>query len=309
MDLDINSKNKKMIDNLHKYLLTEKHLSDNTIESYCDDIKMYLSYMESIEIKDYNDIVYEDIKRYLGYLDKEEYSIYSVVRKISSIKMFHRYLNSFYKIEDVSVKIEPPHFYKKLPVVLSIEEVNDLLKIDLNNDFDYRNKAMLEVMYATGLRVSELVNLTFDNIDLDQGLVRCYGKGNKERIVPLGEVGRHYLKLYLDEHRNNLKKKCFCDKLFLNNHGQRMTRQGLYKIIGEIARTKKIDKEITPHVLRHSFATHMIECGADIRSVQELLGHENVVTTEIYTHLANNFIKENYNEYFNRSTKEGENNV
>ncbi len=300
MDLDINSKNKKMIDNLHKYLLTEKHLSDNTIESYCDDIKMYLSYMESIEIKDYNDIVYEDIKRYLGYLDKEEYSIYSVVRKISSIKMFHRYLNSFYKIEDVSVKIEPPHFYKKLPVVLSIEEVNDLLKIDLNNDFDYRNKAMLEVMYATGLRVSELVNLTFDNIDLDQGLVRCYGKGNKERIVPLGEVGRHYLKLYLDEHRNNLKKKCFCDKLFLNNHGKGITRQGFFIIIKNIAEKKGITKNITPHVLRHSFATHLLNNGADLRSIQVMLGHSNISTTQIYTNVSNEILKENYNLYHPR---------
>ena len=300
MDLDINSKNKKMIDNLHKYLLTEKHLSDNTIESYCDDIKMYLSYMESIEIKDYNDIVYEDIKRYLGYLDKEEYSIYSVVRKISSIKMFHRYLNSFYKVEDVSVKIEPPHFYKKLPVVLSIEEVNDLLKIDLNNDFDYRNKAMLEVMYATGLRVSELVNLTFDNIDLDQGLVRCYGKGNKERIVPLGEVGRHYLKLYLDEHRNNLKKKCFCDKLFLNNHGKGITRQGFFIIIKDIAEKKGITKNITPHVLRHSFATHLLNNGADLRSIQVMLGHSNISTTQIYTNVSNEILKENYNLYHPR---------
>ena len=300
MDLDINSKNKKMIDNLHKYLLTEKHLSDNTIESYCDDIKMYLSYMESIEIKDYNDIVYEDIKRYLGYLDKEEYSIYSVVRKISSIKMFHRYLNSFYKIEDVSVKIEPPHFYKKLPVVLSIEEVNDLLKIDLNNDFDYRNKAMLEVMYATGLRVSELVNLTFDNIDLDQGLVRCYGKGNKERIVPLGEVGRHYLKLYLVEHRNNLKKKCFCDKLFLNNHGKGITRQGFFIIIKNIAEKKGITKNITPHVLRHSFATHLLNNGADLRSIQVMLGHSNISTTQIYTNVSNEILKENYNLYHPR---------
>ena len=300
MDLDINSKNKKMIDNLHKYLLTEKHLSDNTIESYCDDIKMYLSYMESIEIKDYNDIVYEDINRYLGYLDKEEYSIYSVVRKISSIKMFHRYLNSFYKIEDVSVKIEPPHFYKKLPVVLSIEEVNDLLKIDLNNDFDYRNKAMLEVMYATGLRVSELVNLTFDNIDLDQGLVRCYGKGNKERIVPLGEVGRHYLKLYLDEHRNNLKKKCFCDKLFLNNHGKGITRQGFFIIIKNIAEKKGITKNITPHVLRHSFATHLLNNGADLRSIQVMLGHSNISTTQIYTNVSNEILKENYNLYHPR---------
>ena len=142
-------------------------------------------------------------------------------------------------------------------------------------------------------------------------VVSVYGKGSKERIVPLSKIAVNYLELYINKYRPMMfvKNQKPTDALFLNNHGKRMTRQGLYKIIGEIARSKKIDKEITPHVLRHSFATHMIECGADIRSVQELLGHENVVTTEIYTHLANNFIKENYNEYFNRSTKEGESNV
>ena len=167
-------------------------------------------------------------------------------------------------------------------------------------------------MYSTGLRATELINLDIINIDTTNMVVNVYGKGNKERIVPLSKIAVNYLDAYINMYRNMLfvKNQKPTDSLFLNNHGNRMTRQGLYKIIGEVARKQGIEKEITPHVLRHSFATHMIECGADIRSVQELLGHENIVTTEIYTHLANNFIKDNYNEYFNRSTmEEGENHV
>ena len=192
-----------------------------------------------------------------------------------------------------------------------IEEVDKLLDIKLVTPFDYRNKTILELLYSTGLRATELVNLDLINIDTSNMVVSVYGKGSKERIVPLSKIAVNYLDLYINKYRPMMcvKNQKPTDSLFLNNHGKRMTRQGLYKIIGEIASSKKIDKEITPHVLRHSFATHMIECGADIRSVQELLGHENVVTTEIYTHLANNFIKENYNEYFNRSTKEGESDV
>ena len=165
---------------------------------------------------------------------------------------------------------------------------------------------MLEVLYATGMRASELINLDLNNVDLVNMVINVYGKGSKERIVPLSKIAVNYLDIYINNYRSMLfvKKQKPTDALFLNNHGQRITRQGLYKMIGEVAKKQGIDKEITPHTLRHSFATHMIECGVDIRSVQELLGHENVVTTEIYTHLANNFIKDSYNEYFNRSTKE-----
>ena len=161
-------------------------------------------------------------------------------------------------------------------------------------------------MYASGLRASELINLDLNNIDLANMIINVYGKGSKERIVPLSKIAINYLNLYIDNYRNELfvKNQKPTDALFLNNHGKRISRVGLYKMIQEVAKKQGIDKEITPHTLRHSFATHLIECGADIRSVQELLGHENVITTEIYTHLANNTIKNNYNEYFNRSTKE-----
>jgi integrase/recombinase XerD len=296
----LTKENEEILEKLRLYLLTEKHLLENSISSYLEDIYKYLEYMEKNKIISYKNIKYKDINNYLKYLDYENYSIYSVVRKISSIKMFHKYLNLFHNLEDVSSKIESPRFYKKLPNILTIEEVEMLLNIELNNDFDYRNKAMLEVMYATGLRVSELVNLNLDNVDLKAGFVRCYGKGNKERIVPLGDVALKYLTIYINEHRDNLKKKYLCDKIFLNNHGKGITRQGFFIILKDIAETKGINKNITPHMLRHSFATHLLNNGADLRSIQVMLGHANLSTTQIYTNVSNDVLKENYNLYHPR---------
>ena len=224
---------------------------------------------------------------------------------IASIKSFYKYLSMYKGIVNVSEDVESLKRRKNLPNYLTIEEVDKLLNIQLENNFDYRNKAMLELLYATGLRASELINLDTDNIDLVNKSVKVFGKGSKERLLPISKIATKYLDIYLNNYRNELlvKGKPATNALFLNNHGERITRVGLYKMIGNIGKKQGVDKEITPHVLRHSFATHLIEHGADIRSVQELLGHENVVTTEIYTHLANSFIKENYNEYFNRSTK------
>ena len=149
-------------------------------------------------------------------------------------------------------------------------------------------------MYATGLRVSELINLDFNNINLDKAYVRCFGKGNKERIVPIGEIALNYLTIYINNYRDSLKKKYLCDKLFLNNHGKALTRQGFLMIIKNIAKEVGIDKNITPHMLRHSFATHLLNNGADLRSIQVLLGHSNLSTTQIYTNVSNEILKENY---------------
>lgn len=296
----LNNSNKEILEKIKIYLLTEKHLLENSISSYIEDLYKYLEYMEKNNISSYDKITYKDIQNYLKYLDDSEYSIYSVVRKISSIKMFHKYLSLFYELEDVSSKIEAPRFYKKLPNVLTIEEVELLLNIELNNSFDYRNKAMIEVMYATGLRVSELINLTFDNVELNNGFIRCFGKGNKERIVPLGEIATKYLTIYLEEHRNNLKKKYLCNKIFLNNHGKGITRQGFFLILKDVANKKGINKNITPHMLRHSFATHLLNNGADLRSIQVMLGHSNLSTTQVYTNVSNEILKENYNLYHPR---------
>ena len=299
-DFNINKDTKDILKQYRVYLLTEKHLSDNTITSYILDIYKYLSFLEKKGIKDPIKIKKEDVISYLSLLDKDKYSIYSVVRKISSLRVFHHYLEKTYHIKDIMNDIDNPRFYKKIPNVLSIEEVDKLLSFPLNNAFDYRNKAMLELMYATGLRVSELINLEITNIDLDNNIVRCFGKGNKERIIPMGEVALKYLKLYINDYRDSLKKTYLCDKIFLNNHGKALTRQGFLKILKTIAKSVGIDKNITPHTLRHSFATHLLNNGADLRSIQIMLGHSNLSTTQIYTTINNETLHENYNLYHPR---------
>lgn len=306
IDIDkfnINDKDKEIIKKYRTYLLTEKHLSDNSITSYILDVYKYLEYLYTLFINSSLNIKEKDIIKYLEYLDNNKYSIYSIERKISSIKIFHHYLSKYYNIDDASIKIEHPRFYQKLPNVLTIEEIDKILDIKLNNAFDYRNKAMIELMYATGLRVSEVVNLDLTSIDLDNGYVRCFGKGAKERIVPIGDIALKYLKIYIEQYRDSLKKTYFCDKLFLNNHGKTLTRQGFFIILKNLAKEKGITKNITPHMLRHSFATHLLNNGADLRSIQIMLGHENLSTTQIYTTVSNDILHENYDLYHPRAKK------
>jgi len=293
-NLNLSNKNKEILSNYQTYLITVKFLNvETTIASYILDIYKFLEYTK----KDYSETNNDDIYKYLKYLSDNSYSIYSVVRKISSIKSFYNYLSEE-SIYEINLDIERPKFYKKLPSVLSIDEVDKLLDVKLETAFDYRNKAMLELMYATGLRVSELINLTPLNIDLEKRLVRCYGKGNKERIVPIGDTAIKYLKIYLDEYRHTLTKKTLCDNLFLNNHGKKLTRQGFFKMLKQQAEKKGIKENITPHMLRHSFATHLLNNGADLRSIQMMLGHENISTTGIYTTVSNDKLKENYDLYY-----------
>ena len=292
--LNISDKNKEILSSYQTYLVTVKFLNvDTTIDSYILDIYKYLEYIR----KDYHKTDNKDIYNYLKHLSDNKYSIYSVVRKISSIKSFYNYLSDE-SIYEINLDIERPRFYKKLPHVLTIDEVDKLLDVKLETPFDYRNKAMLELMYATGLRVSELINLTPQNIDIEKKLVRCYGKGNKERIVPMGETAVKYLKMYLEEYRHSLVKKTLCDNLFLNNHGKQLTRQGFFKMLKQQAELKGIKENITPHMLRHSFATHLLNNGADLRSIQLMLGHENISTTGIYTNVGKDKLKENYDLYY-----------
>ena len=292
--LELSNKNKEILTNWRIYLITIKFLNvETTINSYILDIYKFLEYTK----KDYDKTNNKDIYNYLKSLSDNSYSIYSVVRKISSIKSFYNYLSEE-SIYEINLNIERPRFYKKLPHVLTIDEVDKLLDIKLETPFDYRNKAMLELMYATGLRVSELINLTYQNIDLDKKIVRCYGKGNKERIVPIGETAIKYLKIYLDGYRDALTKKTLCDSLFLNNHGKTLSRQGFFKMLKQQAEVKEIKENITPHMLRHSFATHLLNNGADLRSIQLMLGHENISTTGIYTNVSKEKLKENYDLYY-----------
>ena len=294
-------KNKKLLSDYIIELKTIKQRDkDTTVNSYSEDIYKYLEYMESKNISSALDISYNNLLDYLKYLDDNKYEVSSVARKIVSIKAFHKYLSENYNVVDISTKINTPKFYRKLPNILTIEEVDNLLDIKLDTPFDYRNKAMLELMYSSGLRVSELINLELSDIDLNNNYVRCFGKGSKERIVPVGEYSSKYLSIYINEYRDSMKKGYYTEKIFLNNHGKEMTRQGFFKIIKKIAKDKDINKNITPHMLRHSFATHLLNNGADLRTIQEMLGHSSISTTQIYTNVTNDILKENYDLYKRR---------
>lgn len=297
----LNIKNKKLLSDYIIELKTIKQRDkDTTVNSYSEDIYKYLEYMESKNISSALDISYNNLLDYLKYLDDNKYEVSSVARKIVSIKAFHKYLSENYNVVDISTKINTPRFYRKLPNILTIEEVDNLLDIKLDTPFDYRNKAMLELMYSSGLRVSELINLELSDIDLNNNYVRCFGKGSKERIVPIGEYSSKYLSIYINEYRDSMKKDYYTEKIFLNNHGKEMTRQGFFKIIKKIAKDKDINKNITPHMLRHSFATHLLNNGADLRTIQEMLGHSSISTTQIYTNVTNDILKENYDLYKRR---------
>lgn len=282
------------------FLKTEKKLGDASIESYHLDLKDFNEYVKN----DLINVTTEQILKYLSKL-KSELSARSVNRHISALKGFYNYLvdEKYIKsspLENISVlKTE-----KSLPKYLTINEVDQLLNFPLNTAFDYRNKAMLEVMYATGLRVSELVNLEYSNVDLYNSVIRVKGKGKKERLVPIGETASYYLKKYVEEYRNQLIIKENYNELFLNNHGKPISRNGFNFILENIRIKTKIEKELTPHVLRHSFATHLLEGGADVRSIQEMLGHENISTTNIYTHVVDEILRENYDIYHPRAKKE-----
>ncbi len=289
-----------MINEYELYLKTEKKLGDKTIDSYMLDLNDFLVFFNN----DFLKLKKKDIEGYLHYL-RNGLSARSINRHISSIKGFYKYLFDEGKIsEDPSEEISVLKIEKSLPKYLTIEEVDKLLNFETKTVFDYRNKAMMEVMYASGLRVSELVSLDFNSIDLDNSLIRIKGKGKKERIVPIGEIASNALKLYIEEYRPFLVKQGRFDQLFLNNHGKPISRHGFNFILGNIKEATGIDKDLTPHVLRHSFATHLLEGGADLRSIQEMLGHENISTTNIYTYVVNEVLRENYDMYHPHAKKE-----
>lgn len=290
---------KSEIDEFINYVVIEKGLSDNTKESYLRDLIKYSEYVN----KSVNSVVTDNILKYLKYLKDSGMSSRTIARNIVSIKNFHRYISRTTGIKDPSEIVESPKLGKKLPEVLTIEEVDLLLNIEPKTEFDYRNKAMIELMYASGLRVTELIKLNVNDVDLENGIVKCFGKGSKERIIPIGDVAIHALNNYINK-RNIMLKGYFTDSLFLNNHGKELTRQGFFKILRTIAKEKGIKKSFHPHTLRHSFATHLLEGGADLKVIQELMGHENISTTQIYTHVRTDLIKQNYDEFHPRSKKD-----
>ena len=286
-----------------QYCLFEKGLTDQTVSSYQNDLDVYLSFLQDKNVFLVKDITSDHIKEFLKIRGDSE-STSTVAHNLTVIKNFHKYLikENIVK-EDVSLFISRPKLQKRLPRALTVEEVDLLLDITLNTPFDYRNKAMLELMYGAGLRVSELVSLTLNQIDLENGLIRIMGKGRKEREIPIGEYGVYYLKLYLEHRGMLIKNHRTEDALFLNNHGKQITRQGFFKILKQLLLDKGLNPSVSPHTLRHSFATHLLSHGADLRSIQEMLGHSDISTTKIYTHVSDEKVEADYKKYHPREHK------
>ena len=288
-----------MIDEYIDYIKYERKLSDETIKNYRYDLNKFISFLKNKNIKD---VTIKDIENYLVFLDKN--SSKTISRNITSINNFFIFLIKEGKLKKNPCEfIDRPKLNKTLPNTLSIEEVEILLDITLKTNYDYRNKAMLELLYGSGLRISELINLTTRDIDFENAVIRCFGKGSKERIVPMNDYVIYFLKEYL-EVRPFMQKNKKSDYLFLNNHGNKMTRQGFWKNLQKILKEKGITKNVTPHTLRHSFATHLLNGGADLRSIQMLLGHSDISTTKIYTHISHEKVKEDYKKFHPRSMKE-----
>ena len=284
------------------YCIFEKGLSDRTKESYYNDLEVYHEFLKKNHIDNVSSITSDHIKDFLKERSEEEVS--TIAHNLTVIKNFHSYLLKEKLVSNnVSEFIERPKLRKSLPKTMSIEDVDTLLDIDLKTPFDYRNKAMLELMYGCGLRVSELISIEINDIDTTNCLIRITGKGSKDREIPVGEYALYYLDEYL-KIRDQLLKGKPCNKLFLNNHGQGMTRQGFFKNLKILLKEKGLNPDISPHTLRHSFATHLINQGADLRSIQEMLGHSDISTTKIYTRVSDEKVIEDYYKYHLRSNKE-----
>lgn len=292
------------IEDFFHFLKIERGLADNTITSYRRDLKQYLAYIDKEKKRTrWEAVSRNDIVHFLAVLRDDGKSAATISRMISAIRSFHQFLVREQLVKmDASLHLESPKLDRLLPDVLSMEEVEALLSISAHKPLELRNKAMLELLYATGLRVSELTTLDVTDLHLNMGFVRCLGKGSKERIIPLGDIAKEALEDYLTLGRNVLIKKNPREaRLFVNHHGRSLSRQGFWKVLKGLARDAGLSKDITPHTLRHSFATHLLENGADLRAVQEMLGHADISTTQIYTHVSKARLKDMYDQFHPRA--------
>lgn len=277
------------------FLEKDKQLSLNTLQSYRRDIEQYLSYLQEINLNNISDTDKTTIITYLLHLQKKGRATSTVSRNLASIRSFYQFITKNKKIDhDPTSDLESPKVEKKLPQILSTQEVELLLEQPKCKDLKgYRDKAMLELLYATGIRVSELISLDLSDINLQSRYIRC-NKGARERTIPIGSIATEALQEYINKARIHLVQDKNNGALFVNINGGRLTRQGFWKIIKQYKNQAKINKDITPHTLRHSFAAHLLENGADLRSIQEMLGHSDISSTQIYTQIAKNRIKEVY---------------
>jgi integrase/recombinase XerD len=285
----------KMIEMFINHILIEKNLSLNTANAYKNDLNKFKIFIEQKNV-DINKLDYEIFTSFIIFLKKKNYSSTSIVRIISGVRNFYKFLVARGYIKNPEVNIESPKIEKRLPEVLTEEEIEKLLNVNKVSRKHLRNLAILELFYSSGLRISELCNLKINDLNLENGFIRVKGKGNRERIALLNKFSVEMLRKYLSERKTGID-----EYLFLNNRNKKISRQSVWKVVKKYAKHAGIGKDVKPHTLRHTFATHLLERGMDLRVVQELLGHKSIATTEIYTHLNRKKIKEIYKKYHPRS--------
>ncbi len=283
-----------------EYLFVEKRHSPHTVDGYRRDIERFVSFRTGTSLKSDTPA---DIREFLLSLHERGLSSRSIARALSSLKSFFKYLvEEGLILENPMATLETPKIWRKLPGTLSLNEVESLLnQPDVETPLGHRDKTMLEVLYATGLRVSELISLKLNDLNLEVGYLRSLGKGGKERVVPLGEVAQSYVKAYLEQTRPGFLKGKSHPALFISRRKNSMTRQAFWKIVKQYVRKAGISIPVSPHTLRHAFATHLLERGADLRSVQQMLGHSDISTTQIYTHVVQKRMREVFDECHPRS--------
>jgi len=299
---------KQLLKEYEYYLKVTKNLSVHSIKGYTSDLEDYIAYLErNYSLKDPNKITKAYIKNYMAALKRRDTKASSVSRKLSAIRSFHKFLLSEKLVsENIAIQIKQVKKEKPLPTVLSLEEIELMLNLlDGEEPLKIRNKAIVELLYGSGLRVSELIHLTLGDLHINRRFINIVGKGNKERIIPLGDESAFALKTYLEKSRSKLKKD-LGDIVFVNARGSSISRIGVYKMLKQLASEAGITKTVSPHTLRHSFASHLLENGVDLRMVQELLGHEDVSTTQIYTHIHKQTLKTVFKKAHPRAMKEEE---
>ena len=285
------------------YLKVERSLADNSVNAYIRDIRKLADFSSKIKVNELN-ITVDEIREFIADLNSKNISARSQARIISGVKAFFKYLIiEDYITNDPTMLIENPKIGLKLPEVLSVDEIELIISsIDLSNKQGERNRAILETLYSCGLRVTELINLKISNINFKEGYIKVIGKGDKERLTPIGSNALKYISIYVNEVRIHQKiSKNHEDFVFLNNRGSKLSRVMIFTLIKRIVDKVGIKKKVSPHTFRHSFATHLIEGGADLRAVQEMLGHESITTTEIYTHLDRDYLRSNIMQFHPRS--------
>jgi len=303
----VSDQNKTFYESFLKEYLTllklERNLSDNTTAAYKNDLSTYFAFLESYNIKDLDEITFRQINDFFVQLHQAGLTNASIARYFSSLKGFFTFLLLANYIQNNPMeKISPPKLRKTLPEVLTVNEIDALFSLpDIEDKFGLRDRTILEVLYACGLRVSELINLKISDLFLSDGAIRVFGKGSKERIVPIGGSAIHWVEEYFLKSRLMLEKKSKSENyVFLNTRGTKFSRMGIWKIISRYVKEAGILKSVHPHTFRHSFATHLVEGGADLRAVQEMLGHADISTTQIYTHLDRDFVKQEHKKYHPR---------